>query len=607
MTYLNLIENLSINPIAVVGSLMTVIGVMVLGTPLVKAENGGPVVAFAAGMGLVVSVFTIFGTVVYVDFRILAGVIVGATVLAGYFSFRHENLRPHMRAALIAVAAVAVLAIVVSGRLASEWDEFSHWLHAVRYLFENNRFPGPPAASPIYSCCAAYPYGWPLMTYLPSIVIGFIESVPAVLNVLILGLFGVLLAQLARPHGGPVSVAAIVLGVLGATLLGPTFVSKLVFSTYADSITGVFVGVTAFLTYSVNQALKEDGRSAARLCVALAFAGAALISMKPGNLVLLACVLGAGCVLVLRDGTWRKLTLHALLVIIVPGIVYILWRFFVHDFLSGEELVIRGFDGWHISLVPDILWAMLVVASHKSGYFLIMATVSVLAVRGLFRMQTRLDRLAIIVGLLFLGYNAFLLFTYVAVFGEPDALRVSSFWRYNTHLGLSGALVLFMVGGEIWDKYLSHRPWATHRIVYFLPCALLVIAPFAFLKSVRFDIDPMKHFVRETMRELPERLPKGARIGLYDPEGTGVSAVMSLYEWQGRFQYVGKISAYSADISLEVFFGSHKPDYVLVVSGQRQSENLPDQPEAMLLSREQNWNVIATFPYPDGKFPKRFP
>lgn len=607
LTYLTLIENLNINLISVAGSLITVLGVTVLGIPLVKAENGGPVVAFATGMGLIVSVVTVFGTVFFVDFRVLAGGIFGLTVLAGYFGFRHDQLRPHMRAALIAVAAVAVLAIVVSGRLASEWDEFSHWLHAVRYLFENNRFPGPPTASPMFSCCAAYPYGWPLLTYLPSIVFGFVESIPAVLNVLILGLFGVLLAQLARPHGGDASTAGIVLGVLGATLLAPTFVSKLVFSTYADNITGVLVGVAVFLTYSVSKALAEGERSAARLSVALAFVGAALISTKPGNLILLACVLGAGCVLILRDGTWRKLTSHVLLVIVVPGIVYVLWRLFVEDYLSSKELVIRDFDGWHISLVPEILRSMLVVAAHKSGYFLIMATVSVLAIRGLIRMQTRIDRMAIIVGLLFLGYNAFLLFTYVAVFGEPDARRVASFWRYNTHLGLSGALVMFMIAGEVWARYLSHRNWASHRILWFLPCALLVIAPFAFLKSVRFDIDPMKNFLRETTRELPEHLPKGAKVGLYDPEGTGISAMMSLYEWQGHLKFNGRVSAYSGDQSLDAFLGSDRHDFVLVISGQRQSAALPDRAAAMLLSRERNWNVVATFPYPNGKFPKRFP
>lgn len=607
LTYLNLLADLNINMIAYAGAVITVIGLTVLGTPLVKPDNGGPVVAFAAGMGLIAALFTVFGTLVYVDFRILSGLVGGLVLLAGYFSFRREGLRTHLHLALIAVIAVSVLAVIVSGRIASEWDEFSHWLHAVRYLFENNRFPGPPDAAPIFSCCAAYPYGWPLLTYFPSMLLGFAESIPAVLNVLILGLFGCLLAQLAQPQERHPSIPLVALGVLGSTLLAPTFVSKLVFSTYADSITGVLVAVAAFLVYRINQALEESDTAAAQLCMALGLVSAALISTKPGNLVLLACVLGSGCVLLLRTGTWRKLRWHALLVIVVPGIVYVLWRLFVGDFLHGQELVIRGVDGWHISLLPGILWAMLVVAAHKSGYFLIMAVIAVLAIRGLIRMQTRIDRLAVIVGLLFIGYNVFLLFTYVAVFGKPDALRVASFWRYNTHLGLSGALVLFMVLGHVWDRYIAHRSWAAHRILIILPCVLLVIAPFAFLKSVRFDIDPMKQFIRETTRELPAHLPADARIGLYDPEGTGVSAVMGLYEWQGKLQFIGKISAFSGDKSLDAFINSSRPDYVLVLSGQREVSRLPDQPSAMLLSREENWAAIADFPYPGGVFPGRFP
>lgn len=593
--------------VAYAGAVMTVLGLTVLGTQLVRPDNGGPVVAFAAGMGLITVLFTVFGTLVYVDFRLLSGLVGGLVVLAGYVSFRRGRLRPQLYLLLIAVITVSVLAIIVSGRTASEWDEFSHWLHAVRYLFENNRFPGSPEAAPIFSCCAAYPYGWPLLTYFPSMVFGFAESIPAVLNVLILGLFGCLLAQLAQPQERHPSIALVAVGVLGSTLLAPTFVSKLVFSTYADSITGVLVAVAAFLAYRINQALEENDTTASQLFLALALVGAALISTKPGNLVLLACVLGSGGVLLLRNGSWRNLRWHALSAVFIPAIVYVLWRMFVGEYLSGQEMAIQGVEDWHVSLVPDILWAMLVVAAHKSGYFLIMAVISVLAIRGLIKMRTRIDRLSVIVGLLFLGYNAFLLFTYVAVFGEYDALRVASFWRYNTHLGLSGSLVLFMVMGHLWERFIAHRRWSANRILLLLPCALLVIAPFAFLKSVRFDIDPMKTFIRETTRELPSHLPADASVGLYDPEGTGVSAVMGLYEWQGKLQFIGKISAFSGDKNLESFISSSRPDYVLVLSGQRNVSHLPDQPSAMLLSREKNWAVIAAFPYPGGDFPDRYP
>lgn len=608
VTYINLLENLNVDLIAFMGSVITVLGLIVLGAPLVHPRNGGPVVAFAAGMGGMVTLFSVSGTIFYYDFKLVALVLCGIVLLAGLLSYRAGRLGPHLSLAIGTTIAVAVLAIVVSGRIASEWDEFSHWLHAFRYLFENNRFPGPPDATPMYSCCAAYPYGWPLLAYLTSMASGFIESIPAVLNILILGLFGGLLAQLAQPERVKPAFPVIAVGVLGATLLGTTFVSKLVFSTYADNITSVMVAVAAYLAYRINQALEEkDATTATQLFIALALVGTALLSVKPGNLVLYVIVLGSGSLLFLRSGAWREVRWPAVLVIVLPALVYVLWRNFVDDYLSGQELVILQFSDWKISLIPQILWSMLLVAGHKSGYFLLMAVSVALGIRGFIRMRTDMDRLAVIVGLLFLGYNVFLLFTYVAVFGKNDALRVASYWRYNTHLGLAGTLVAFLLLRQIWDRFIGYRPVAHSKWLMVLPIALLVIAPFAFLKSVRFDINPMKTFIRETTRELPSYVPPGSTMSIYDPEGTGLATVMSLYEWQGRVRYSGQITAFSQNKSPDVFLAPNGAEYLFVMSGHHMSELIPDQPVALLLSRAKNWEAIASFPFPEASFPKRFP
>lgn len=608
MTYIYLLENLDINLIALAASIITVLGLTILGSPIVHPKNGGPIVAFAVGMGVMVTLFTVFGTIFYSNFNLLALILCVLALLAGVLTYRRGQLGPHLSLALFAMVAVGVLAIIVSGRIASEWDEFSHWLHAFRYLFENSRFPGPPDAAPMQSCCAAYPYGWPLLAYLSSMMAGFIESIPAVLNILILGLFGGLLAQLAQPERKSPSFPVIAIGVLGATLLGTTFVSKLVFSTYADNITSVMVAVAAFLTFSINKALEEkDTTTAAQMFIALALVGTALLSVKPGNLVLYAAILGSGSLLILRSGAWRGLRWPAILVILIPCVVYVLWRDFVGDHLSGQELVIQKFSDWKISLIPQILSSMLVVAGHKSGYFFLMVVVVVLGVRGFIRMQSDIDRLAVIVGLLFIGYNLFLLFTYVAVFGKNDALRVASYWRYNTHLGLAGTLVAFLLLREIWDRFIAYRPLAHSKWLMILPIALLVIAPFAFLKSVRFDINPMKHFIRETTREIPSYVPTGSTIGVYDPNGTGLSTVMSLYEWQGQIKYSGQVTAFSGSKSLDGFLKPNGVEYVFVMSGHHMSELIPDQPAALLLSRAQNWEAIASFPFPEASFPKKFP
>lgn len=97
---------------------------------------------------------------------------------------------------------VLPLALLISGRIASEWDEFSHWLHAFRYLDAFATLPGKGRPA-IESCCAAYPYGWPLLGWLSSRLIGFSEAVPGLLNLFQLALCAELLARILAAGDKP--------------------------------------------------------------------------------------------------------------------------------------------------------------------------------------------------------------------------------------------------------------------------------------------------------------------------------------------------------------------------------------------------------------------
>ena len=223
---------------------------------------------------------------------------------------------------------------------------------------------------------------------------------------------------------------------------------------------------------------------------------------------------------------------------IIPGIViYVVWRYYVMTELTQSELSVRPFDQWQVGLIPQIVWQMLVVLSKKGAYLALMTVAVVFAVRGMIRFQGPFDRLAIIVGAVFLGYNAFLLFAYVATFGERDALRAASLWRYNMHLGLLGVAFAAYGLGLLWK---ARAPlWLRTARIQWLPVVLMLIAPLVFANKLRFDKQPPVPFFRAVGAELTGLLKPGDRLLVLDPKGSGQSAVITRFELGGHDIYRG--------------------------------------------------------------------
>ena len=142
----------------------------------------------------------------------------------------------------------------------------------------------------------------------------------------------------------------------------------------------------------------------------------------------------------------------------LPGIViYVVWRYYVATELAGAEASVMPIGEWLFAYIPEIVWRMIVVLSKKGLYLALMAAATVFAVRGLLRFRTPFDRLAIITGAIFLGYNAFLLFVYVSTFGKFDALRAASLWRYNMHLGPIGIAFAAYGLAILWARHVEPR------------------------------------------------------------------------------------------------------------------------------------------------------
>lgn len=592
-----LLGQISPLPGVVAASVAAVVVIALAGRLLLPRSE--PALAFGAGMGGLILVATALA-VTGLDLRI--ALVPTALAAAATLIRDRRELGAWTRIGLPVLVVALPLLLLLSDRRGSEWDEFSHWLHAFRYVQTNHAVPGGPWAPVMDTCCAAYPYGWPMVGLAAMTLSGFSEAVPALLNVLLLALFAMVLAGLARGDAeGRLPLPAAAAALLAATVASPTFVHKLAFSAYADVATAFLAAVLALLGEKVAGG---ERNSRGRWALGFGLVGAALMSVKPGNAALFGCILGGSFLLALRRDGWRGLLQAHWLIMVAPTVLVSgLWRWHVEHYLAGREMVIQPMDKWHVAQIPQILMAMLDVASNKGGYFGLSLIMVILGFRGFLRNRNRMDRLCAMAGMAFLGYNLFLLVTYVVVFGDYESKHVASYWRYNTHLGLVIMLPAAMLAGMGLAR-VSHSGAIRHlgRIAVVLALAGPVLA----VRQIRFDHDLTKPFLRQSLHQAGTMIPAGERAVVIDPSGSGLSGVMASYEWSGRVKVYAFMSAFTRGTAA-TWLNEQPADWAFVYSGAA-SLSLEPRDAAFLLRRDgSTWTTVEQFPFPGGKSPERWP
>jgi hypothetical protein len=305
-----------------------------------------------------------------------------------------------------------------------------------------------------------------------------------------------------------------------------------------------------------------------------------LVNLKQATVALFVLVVGAIVLAGLRDPQVRVRDLARLLpAMALPGIViYVVWRTYVATELASAEMTIRPHETWLIHLIPEIIGKMLLVLSKKGLYLVVMAAAIVFAIRGLVRFRTPFDRLAVIAGALFLGYNAFLLFAYVTTFSKFDAIRVASLWRYNMHLG-SIAVAFAAYGLALfWRRHLAAR--VPRNKLAWLPILLIVAAPLMFTQKLRFDRHPPVPHFRAVGQAVAALVKPGDRLFIVDPTGTGESAMIVRYELWDRDVYRGYMGAFhprSEKQFRRIFFGGEY-SHLLVHSSTPEMLKIIDLP-----------------------------
>lgn len=529
------------------------------------------------GWGAVTLVFTVAGVVLDAPFAPLAWGFFGlAAAAAAALIVRDRRLvaAGALQAALVA----APLLLIAAALVPSQWDEFSHWLPAARFLFETGRLPSVDNPVTGTQMLYAYPYGWPFLQYLAGRIAGrFIENAGALLNVLLVIAFGLAAVRLAFAAAGREDVpvrgwVAAALAVLAGTLFNPTFAQKVVLTAYADTNTAVALGFAALLGLR-GLALLAAGEAgqARRLAWHLGLVLAVLVNIKQVNVVLFVLLLASFAIAGLRHpAVAAGALLRCLPAAALPGlVVYAVWRYHVATALAdpalfgAAEATFMPFAEWNVALIPRILLQMGVVAGKKIAFFAVMAAAVVLAGRALVRRRGPLDDVALVTGLTFLGYNAFLLLTYVGSFAAVDALRVVSFWRYNMHVGLLAVVFGAAVAGHLWQRWRPGATWS--KRLGGAAVVLVVAAPLVLPYKLRIDLEAPKPLYWGVAADLKGAVPKDAALFLLDPIGTGEAAVITRYRLDRHaVPYLSAFSGTTPDRVRE-FTGGIRPGARLVV------------------------------------------
>jgi len=615
-----------------IGGLLSILANLSLFAALGSAISGRNRFAAAdvfVGWGVATGIFIFGGVFLQVPFTWIAVCLWAAAIPCGWLAWRRDgraSIDPAATRVLWRVVTLALpLLFLVAAMKASQWDEFAHWLPNARYILRYDTFPGhglpvSPSAFP------AYPYAMPLVTYLTSKLAGdFVENAGAIVNLslhlLLVPIYlSVFRSGLQVPEDWCRRWGTAAFGILGVTVLSTVFVQKLVLTTYADSTTAVALAVAGVLAWKilVSCASKKNDGGVPTKVLAWQFTWVAviLINTKQANLSLLGLLLSGMLLVALRDPKLRLVEILRLLpVMVLPCLsVYLAWRYHTVVNLPDGEVNILPVSQWRLGEALNILTKMLVVASKKGFFFTMMGILTLYSLYALWRYRGGFDRFAIMSATVFIGFNLVLWVLYMVAFNSYNASTVTSYWRFNTQVGLLGCTAAAYGVANMWRLWGSSRWGDTKAIKIFMPAlavSLVLVIPVVGAERLRFDIRPQKNHIRMVGRDLGRNLPEGSAIAVFDPNGNGLAANLIKYELTsgpgvGRGLTISfELNAFNKALNIHEVINRNSFRYIWVHQSLKMVEDalsvkLPTGASHLLkFTAGGNWIIVRSWPY-DG-------
>jgi hypothetical protein len=212
---------------------------------------------------------------------------------------------------------------------------------------------------------------------------------------------------------------------------------------------------------------------------------------------------------------------------------------------------------------------------------------------------TPTTRLLLLHAALFALYNAFLLLTYLAAFPAEMSEAAHSYFRYNTHLSLVLVLALALAVRDLAPASWLERSRSAHAGAAVLALALL--APAAFVKRLRFDLDMPQPLVWDLAKHLVPYLHDGDRLALLLPgDNDSVASMLAgvLADTAPRRRRLDLLRRDRADsTALDEAARQGYPLAVISCVPEGWGGAPAGQP-ALLRHEAGGWRLVAAWPYP---------
>ena len=500
------------------------------------------------------------------------------------------------------------LIIIIAAKAPSEVDSFTHWLPNGLFIWEKDVFlrsPGPASQS-VYP---GFPYNVTFLLYAVSRIAGeFVENAIIQFNAVFLLLFAALLGGLLRRSDSAAisntwRLAAFT--ILIATFFNPVFVRRIWLTSYPDMATSVVVAFAGIAAWVWVQSAVNSDRSDRGRAITFALLLTLLVNIKQANLVLVVVLIVSTGMVAIRDreidfGLYLK---RMPIFIGMPLVAYLTWRYYLIAVSPLAENKITAVSDWPIDRLPELLHYMGVVVYRKAIYFALAISFAIWGFRCWIKGSTSpFDRLAIIVGATFFGYNLFLFLIFIVHFGGYP----QSYWRFNTHIGyLIMAATVFGFGRLYRYNQEKIEIWCGPAIAR-IGVLLLFAVPLLQIATTsywRYDLEVPKPMLRDAGRELSKTLPQNAAIGLIVPGDQGnFSSIFVHYVRQSRADL--KATPINNDSELLNFLASaeSRPLYIWAYCraewiGRRFGTQVTPGSAALLMRSKDEWSVIKYWPH----------
>jgi hypothetical protein len=502
-------------------------GILVLAGAGLTGSRVGPEFQLAAGWGALCLLLTCWAVFVPLSLR-LPAIAFGVAALAVIFSPRRRPSRGAWLSLGRMLAVSLPLWLVMAPIRPSQPDTFLNLLPNALYLVDYGVLP-TAARPPSFSLLPAAPYNTQFLAFLGSLFDGDYPAAGMSLVNVMLQLAAALaiaraLGQLEASPERPPTWGLTALGFLLVTLFNPGFVPRIHLTAYGEPALAAMTVLAAWLFVTAQGDLTQGNRPGQILPLALVLA--AIANTKQTGIALVASLAGAA---VVAGWAERRVQLGATLtrtvIAVLPALfLFAIWRYHVGR-AGVDELTLLPFADWNWTHLGEAAASVLSVVSAKAFYFGCVAA-AILALPWLRAWQgwTSTTRLLTFNAALFGFYNIFILATYIAAFPPEMSRSAHSYFRYNTQLSLVVVLALALVARDLGAAArLWERPL---RAVNAAVLGLALLAPLAFAKRLRFDLDMPQPLVWNLAKNLAPYLSDADRLALLLPGDNDSVATM---------------------------------------------------------------------------------